>query len=330
MRIIKNKKIKPLLIRATIALLAVFGVLFADSNWSFPFWQKANIWVVFILKFLILMVLYAIGEFAKSKIDRLRQPFYQLADMQRELLKENIFITTFNEVSGEMVMCDGDEIHIITDDIKEYDLPFVTVIAGALKRGTKYFYYLPLNENGQKNDILINETKIFVKSIITELSSRKESNAHIQLSLDNLHFYDIGESAEYSYNYSLSLFSKNNTRGEAIDNLCWYQAVHSLEPKRDKLFSKAMKEKLANHNITIPQDVIADITKNAQVIVRVQDIEIGHRKLIAGFKQTLCKLINSKIVFNAHVEQLSNEGKTFEISNIALKDTILLQKHRRP
>jgi hypothetical protein len=287
---------KPVFTRFIIAVLTVMGILIAESQWNFPFWDDNNTWKLFLIKFILLLLLYIIGELTQTFFSRFSKPFFNLVDLEGDVLKYNIHITSYNENSSESTLAEGDEIHIVADTLLDYDIPFVQSIANALENAADYFYYLPIRDL-QNNDDLIQEAILFIEKLIETMQKKSTTNERIRAALSHLHIFNIGEQSRYCYNFSQSIF-KNCQYADRIDTLCWYQSVHSRkkDTSDDKLFSAEMAASLSHRGISIDKEQLADITQNAQVIVRIKGDNSDCIHTIDKFKQSLKRLIKTRVI----------------------------------
>jgi molybdopterin converting factor small subunit len=267
--------------RIVIATLAVTATIFAQANWTFPFWKDANIWVVAAIKFVILMGLYLLGELAKNRFDAAKKPFYELFDYNNKNMKNNIFINTaeVNDAnSSEQFLRDGDEIHIVTNALETYDLPILDKIAERLMQGVSYYYYLPaqsvkVRKNGKK----------FFEEIEKYVQSKKEISKELKTTtLKKIRFYNIGEESDYCYNYSLSIFDKNNDDSDsernAVDTVAWYMALNNDKNTVDDILfaqhlAKYLSAQTTAGNESQINSSIAHFMKDAQAIIKIRECD---------------------------------------------------------
>ena|GEM_PF-4966800 len=314
---------KPVFTRLIIAILAVLAILITETSWDFPFWNDNDIWKLFGVKFLILLSLYLLGELSQNFFSRFSKPFFNLVDLEADVLKYNIHVTCFNENSSENLLLEEDEIHIVTDTLIDYDIPFSSSIVKALENAANYFYYLPIGDL-QDNQELIQETTLFVKSLIEVMESNHLTNERIRTALSHFHVYNIGNLNRYCYNFSQSIF-KENQNSNKIDTLCWYQSVHSRKDAQDdKLFSLEMSSALKGKGIIIDEENLAQITQNAQVMVRIKGNSSDGIRTIDKFKSSLKKLIKTRIITIGSEIDIGTTDfpKNFEKSKDALNDLL--------
>ncbi|MCL2477565.1 hypothetical protein [Candidatus Bathycorpusculum sp.] len=307
--------------RVVIATLAVTAAIFSQASWTFPFWKDANIWVVAVIKFVVLMGLYLLGELVKNRFDAAKKPFYELFDYNNKNMKNNIFINTaeVNDAnSSEQFLRDGDEIHIVTNALETYDFPILDKISERLMRGVSYYYYLPaqsakVRENGKK----------FLEEITNHIQSKNEISREIKrTTLQKIRFYNIGEESDYCYNYSLSIFDKCNfnrdSERNATDTVAWYMALNNdKNTVDDTLFAQHLAKYLAKTKTIDENQVNNNIThfmKDAQAIIKIRECDKANCT-VEELKSILKSLGKKKIVLE--------DDSYFETDKAGLENSLL-------
>lgn len=178
---------------------------------------QGNAYADLIVRVVIVTVLVIVSEIIGNAIAEKYNPFEDLIKFLNGCLKKEVDIVTLTnntESSSENELSYGDEIHILTNDLMNYDLHehALSLTAERLIAGAKYYYYIP---NSIKEDY--KSFKIRLSEEIQKRLNGEMSDDTGKILFENVYFFFIPDENSLAYNFSLTLFKdpRKNTG-------CWY------------------------------------------------------------------------------------------------------------
>lgn len=200
-----------------LSIILITIISFIPDYTFFEDNQKLNAFFRVGLVALMYMIIEIIAHYLNFKYN----PFNDLISFLNLCLKKDIDICPIEKntvLSSENNMTTNDEIHILTNDLMNYDLkqPALTLIASNIINGVNYIYYIPTS---QKEDYRSFKERLcveIIKQIATEAMDFSKEQAEKLFKLHVLFFF-LPDENDLVFNFSLTLFSdpRNNIG-------CWY------------------------------------------------------------------------------------------------------------
>ncbi len=182
-----------LLISLTSTVLIHIQSLFPTINT----FQKSVI--IFIMIFIILTLTdYIIKKLYLKITITLVKIINSLSIEEKNVKTVQQFLTDPSTIESKLT--EGDEVHILTNSLENYDLsqPAIDIIAENILKGVKYIYYIPLN---------------FYETLKEELSTLisilyNEKSIDRRQILDNIIFYNVNIEGLYNFAYIKSKYKR--------------------------------------------------------------------------------------------------------------------------
>ncbi len=175
-------------------------------------------------RIVIILIMYIFVEVITGYLNQRYNPFSDLIEFMNSCLKKDIEICPLSQntaESSENNMSKNDEIHILTNDLMNYDLKefALTLIASNVINGVKYIYYIP---NSQREDYKSFRERLCLE-ITRQLDKEAQSDEADNYFNSNVLFFFIPDENDLTYNFSLTLFSdpRKNTG-------CWYISENDI------------------------------------------------------------------------------------------------------
>ena len=178
---------------------------------------KDNTFADIFVRALFVALLFILSEIITNVISSRYNPFEDLIVFLNKCLKMKVDIVSLFEntvSSSENELSCGDEMHILTNDLMNYDLheQALRLIAKSLLAGAIYYYYVP--------ETIKDDYKSFKLRLSDEIQKQIGNDFcdDASIIMDNqLFFFFIPDENFLSYNFSITFFNdpRKNTG-------CWY------------------------------------------------------------------------------------------------------------